>query len=137
MKRFAAAALNMLCLAGCVTAPSTSPPAAETWLTTADETQKLSRQPSQPAAGPASGDEALTIDTSQHFQKVHGFGAAMTDASAQLLSELPRDKRKSLMAELFGRSNSGLLLVRRVSPADASRCESDLSPADARRIKVF
>lgn len=108
MKRFAAAALNMLCLAGCVTAPSTSPPAAETWLTTADETQKLSRQPSQPAAGPASGDEALTIDTSQHFQKVHGFGAAMTDASAQLLSELPRVRRKSLMAELFGRSNSGL-----------------------------
>ena len=39
---------------------------------------------------------------------MHGFGAAMTDASAELLSELPDDKRKAIMAELFGRANGGL-----------------------------
>jgi glucosylceramidase len=39
---------------------------------------------------------------------MHGFGAAMTDASAQVLSGLPDDKRKALMAELFGRKNGGL-----------------------------
>ena len=78
------------------------------WLTTADETQKLAPQPIIAAAGPASGNEAVAIDTAKHFQKVHGFGAAMTDASAQLLSRLPTSKRKAIMAELFGRGPNGL-----------------------------
>jgi glucosylceramidase len=78
------------------------------WLTTADQTQKLAEQPAQHAVGRASGDEAIAIDTSKHFQKMHGFGAAMTDASAQVLSGLPKDKRRAIMAELFGRANGGL-----------------------------
>ena len=78
------------------------------WLTTADEAQKLARQPQQAPAGRAAGDEAVTIDTSKRFQEMHGFGAAMTDASAILLSNLPDSKRKAIMAELFGRANSGL-----------------------------
>ena len=40
--------------------------------------------------------------------KVVGWGAAMTDASAELLSRLPEDKRNAIMAELFGRANGGL-----------------------------
>ena len=39
---------------------------------------------------------------------MQGFGAAMTDASAELLSRLPEDKRRAIMAELFGRANGGL-----------------------------
>jgi glucosylceramidase len=78
------------------------------WLTTADQSQKLAEQPAQIAVGPASGDEAITIDTSKHFQKMHGFGAAMTDASAQVLSQLPDDKRRAIMTELFSRKNGGL-----------------------------
>jgi glucosylceramidase len=78
------------------------------WLTTADQTQKLAPKELRKAAGPAAGDEAVTIDTTRHFQKIHGFGAAMTDASAQVLSALPEAKRKAIMAELFGRANGGL-----------------------------
>jgi glucosylceramidase len=78
------------------------------WLTTADQKQKLAAQPQQQPTGRASGDEFVVIDTSRHFQRMHGFGAAMTDASAQVLSGLPDDKRKALMAELFGRKNGGL-----------------------------
>ncbi len=81
---------------------------AAMWVTSADETQKLARQPLQRATGAAKGDEAVTIDTAKHFQKIHGFGAAMTDASAKLLSALPAQKRKAVMAELFGRANGGL-----------------------------
>ena len=76
------------------------------WLTTADETQKLAPQPDQQSAGAATGDEAVSIDTTKRFQNMHGFGAAMTDASAQLLSRLPEDKRKAIMAELFGRGRT-------------------------------
>src|SRR4051812_43238352 len=78
------------------------------WLTTADEAEKLAPQPSPQSSGAAKGDEAVTIDTSKHFQKMQGFGAAMTDASAQLFSQLPEDRRKAIMAELFGRGSNGL-----------------------------
>ena len=78
------------------------------WLTTSDETRKLSPQPPQAAAGAAAGDEKVTIDTTRHFQKMHGFGAAMTDSSALLLGNLPEDKRKAIMAELFGRGPNDL-----------------------------
>lgn len=98
----------LLALAGCASVRPSSPMPAQVWLTTADETQKLTPQPLEPAAGPSSGDEAVTIDSSQRFQKIHGFGAAMTDASAQVLSSLPKDRRNAIMAELFGRANGGL-----------------------------
>ena len=78
------------------------------WLTTADASQKLSPQALQPSVGPAQGDEAIAIDTSKRFQRMHGFGAAMTDASAELFSRLPDNKRRAIMAELFGRANGGL-----------------------------
>ena len=50
------------------------------WLTTADETLKLAPRPAPQSAGAAKGDEAVTIDTSKHFQKMQGFGAAMKAA---------------------------------------------------------
>jgi glucosylceramidase len=78
------------------------------WLTTADETQKLALQPEVAGAGVATGDEALVVNSSRHFQQVHGFGAAITDASAELLSRLPEANRRALMAELFSRASGGL-----------------------------
>jgi len=108
VKRAAALMLAFLLATGCETVRPSAPAAAQMWLTTADEAQKLAPQPLLAAAGPAAGDEAVIIDSAQRFQKIHGFGAAMTDASAQVLSSLPEDKRKSLMAELFGRADGGL-----------------------------
>ena len=107
MRLIGAAILGAM-LAAC-TAPDRAPSAPPgMWVTTADESQKLAAHALPSAAGPATGDEAVTIDTSKHFQKMHGFGAAMTDASALLLSEMPEARRKALMAELFGRANDGL-----------------------------
>lgn len=108
MKKFALALLSLSLTAGCATVPTRASQPAGMWLTTSDEAQKLSPQADLQPAGAATGDEAVTIDTSKHFQKMHGFGAAMTDASAQLLSGLPENKRKALMAELFGRGPEGL-----------------------------
>ena len=102
------------------------------WLTTADETQKLTREPLQPALGSARGDEAVAIDTSKHFQKMYGFGAAMTDASALLLSELPPEKRRAIMGELFGRANGGLgLSFTRLTIGASDFSTSDYSYDDA------
>jgi glucosylceramidase len=106
--RLAAIALAALLAAGGATVRAAAPAPAEMWLTTADETQKLAPQAMVRAVGAASGDEAVTIDTSRRFQKMQGFGAAMTDASAELLSRLPEGKRRAIMAELFGRGSNGL-----------------------------
>ncbi|MBV9528485.1 glycoside hydrolase family 30 beta sandwich domain-containing protein [Sphingomonas sp.] len=108
MKRLAAILAAMLLIAGCSTLPSSGAAPAEMWLTTADQAQKLAPQPLVGANGPAVGDEAITIDTGRRFQTMHGFGAAMTDASAEVLSRLPNDQRRAVMAELFGRGTHGL-----------------------------
>lgn len=108
MMRLAALLLGALVIAGCSTVQPMSAAPAEMWLTTADEAQKLAPQPSLAPLGPAVGDEAVAIDTSHRFQTMRGFGAAMTDASAEVLSRLPTNKRKALMAELFGRGPNGL-----------------------------
>jgi glucosylceramidase len=78
------------------------------WLTTADGTRKLAPQPLLKSTGAAKGDETVSIQTAKRFQRMHGFGAAMTDASAELFSRLPEAKRRAIMAELFGRKNGGL-----------------------------
>lgn len=108
MKRLASALIGLALTAGCSTLPALAPTTAEVWLTTADETQKLAPQAALAPAGAVAGDEAVTIDSSQRFQQMHGFGAAITDASAELLSRLPEDKRRAIMAELFGRQHGGL-----------------------------
>jgi glucosylceramidase len=95
-----------LVIAACAKPETTQQPGV--WLTTADETKKLAEQPAPKPDGPAKGDELVTIDTSKRFQKMQGFGAAMTDASAQVFSQLPEDKRKAIMSELFGRGANGL-----------------------------
>lgn len=103
----------LFCLLGTLTAACTSiqlpaPRQAEMWVTTADETWKLAPQLPIATSGAARGDEAVTIDSTQHFQRIQGFGAAMTDASAELLSRLPDEQRRAIMSELFGRENGGL-----------------------------
>ena len=91
-----------LTLLGALTAACTSvqlppPGQAEMWVTTIDGEQKLAPQPPVVTIGSATGDETVSIDTSKQFQRIHGFGAAMTDASAQLLSDLPDEQRKTIM----------------------------------------
>ncbi len=108
MRRLAASVFTTMLLAGCATVGTPPATPAEMWLTTADGAQRVAPQQLQQSVGAASGSEAVTIDTAEHFQKMHGFGAAMTDASAQVLSDLPDDKRQAIMAELFGRENGGL-----------------------------
>jgi len=107
VKRIALAFATAL-TTGCAAVPQPGSPIAQMWLTTADQAQKLSPQADRQSDGPATGDEAVAIDTSKRFQKMHGFGAAITDASAELLSGLPEAKRKAVMEELFGRGPSGI-----------------------------
>jgi glucosylceramidase len=73
------------------------------WITTPDQSQLL-----QPQAGglafqkTASTGTVLTVDDSQTFQTMDGFGYCLTGGSAELLHALSAPARTRLLRELFG-----------------------------------
>lgn len=108
--RALAALLLALALAACAHVPGMGPK-ARVWASSADGTRKLERQ-ADLAPGDAAG-AVLTLDPGKTDQTMVGFGAAMTDASAQLFqTALSPAQRKALFAELFGRQGLGLNFLR-------------------------
>lgn len=84
------------------------------WASSIDQSRKLARLPSLPLvdAGAAQLDDVV-VDLAAQGQEIVGFGAAMTDASAQLIQNvLPPAERGKLLAELFRRDGLGLSFVR-------------------------
>src|ERR1041384_120692 len=96
----------VLTLVGCTSTPSSVhlPSVVHMWLTTINGRNKLAAQaPIVLQSGQASSmsDALINIDPSQHFQRITGFGAAMTDTSAYVLSQLSPDQQQAAMHELF------------------------------------
>ena len=54
----------------------------------------------------------IQLDTTQRYQSILGFGAALTDASCYLLNGMEPAARKSLCSELFSSSGLGLSVSR-------------------------
>ncbi|MET4637271.1 glycoside hydrolase family 30 beta sandwich domain-containing protein [Mycetocola sp. 2940] len=79
-----------------------SPTASEvTAVTTSADGRDLMR-PLDVDAQPASeGELTVSVDTDVEHQRVDGFGAAMTHASADLFAGMPADARADLLDELF------------------------------------
>jgi glucosylceramidase len=80
-------------------------PAARLWLTTADGADKLAYQGTVPfssSPGDAPGNAATAVvDPTLEYQVMQGFGGAITDSSASVLSTLPPGQRAAVMASLF------------------------------------
>jgi glucosylceramidase len=55
---------------------------------------------------------SIRLDPGQRYQKVLGFGAALTDASCYLLQQLDEAKRAALLDECFGASGLRLSVAR-------------------------
>ncbi|HEY1463728.1 MAG TPA: glycoside hydrolase family 30 protein [Terriglobales bacterium] len=55
---------------------------------------------------------AIQIDPSQRYQKILGFGAAFTDASCYIFSQLNQQERQALLSEFFGPSGLRLSVCR-------------------------
>lgn len=72
------------------------------WLTNPDKSALLQRQniALDFSAGPAV-DPVITVDTTQTYQSIDGFGYALTGGSAQLIYALPSSQRAALLNELF------------------------------------
>jgi len=74
-----------------------------TWLTTPDRTAQLAEQKkTQFLPGTRAGVATVTVDDTQRYQRVEGFGASMTDSSAYLLRQkLAPGQLEGVMKALF------------------------------------
>jgi O-glycosyl hydrolase len=80
-------------------APALGASNTRVWMTTGDRTNLLKEQSGASMDAPAQGLPEITIDPSQRFQKIDGFGASITDSSAHLIAESPQ--RDAIMRDLF------------------------------------
>ncbi|CAN5365160.1 glucosylceramidase [soil metagenome] len=85
------------------------------WTSSADGARRLEPGPGIALAlsSDAPAGATVTIDPRERHQSIVGFGAAMTDASAELFeTAMTRSARDRLFAELFGRDRLGLSFLR-------------------------
>ena len=121
------AALSLLSVSA-----SANPAGVEGWLTTADGSRKLSPMEDVKVVQIAKGQNPdIVINTQKRFQKIAGFGASITDASAYLIqTKLSENARQALMRELFSRSAGLGFSVTRITIGASDFSQSHYSYAD-------
>ncbi len=100
------------------------PDAIQTWLTTADRSSLLSLQTNSLHFSASNGPEpAIEVNDMAQYQRMEGFGVAVTGGSAQLLMRMDRAQRTSLLEELFGTKSDDI----RISYIRVSIGSSDMN----------
>lgn len=75
----------------------------QAWVTTGDKARLLSREAPATLDGGSPAAVVIDVDPSTQYQEIHGFGAAITDASGWLLqNRLNPAQRDALLNDLFG-----------------------------------
>ena len=118
-KRHCRALLLCAALAACGRAASVNRSvllnaAAQAWITTGDQSRLLSAEPDVPFQFMADTTRVVVdVEEGTSYQEMIGFGAAVTDASARLITNTLGLQRDTIMRELFGRNPGiGLTFVR-------------------------
>ncbi|MDB5200821.1 MAG: glucosylceramidase [Ferruginibacter sp.] len=79
------------------------------WVTTADRLNQLTKQNGILGfSTTANSFMDITVDSTQLFQPIDGFGYTLTQGSAQLIWQLPATERATLLAELFGNVDNSI-----------------------------
>ncbi|GMK43279.1 hypothetical protein PghCCS26_04060 [Paenibacillus glycanilyticus] len=79
------------------------------WMTTGDKSNLIAKQPD--VAFESNGAPAeLTIDVDENtkYQTIDGFGGALTDSSAYVVSQMDNQAKDALMNKLFSREGDGV-----------------------------
>ncbi|MFL6674745.1 MAG: glycoside hydrolase family 30 protein [Massilia sp.] len=93
-----------LALLGACTLDALAEARVQAWVTTGDQSKLLSREKDAVFGRAAPAPLVIDIDPSTRYQQMQGFGAAITDASAELIqNRLQPQQRAALMQDLFGR----------------------------------
>lgn len=96
-------------LAGVAMNAAAAPTPVQAWVTTGDQSKLLSREKDAAFDGAKRAGVVIEVDPAKRYQEIAGFGAAITDASAELIQgRLTAPARDALMQELFGRKGDGI-----------------------------
>jgi glucosylceramidase len=93
----------------------TGPSSGEITVRVTDEKRRFEIAPAlawRPNSDRKLSGEIITLEPEKKFQEILGFGAAFTDASCYVFSQLPDDSRQQLFHELFHPSELGLNVCR-------------------------
>jgi glucosylceramidase len=106
--------LTVACCGGTASAQDVDPYQAEVVQTSASLSQSLAQLPDlEFGSATAVPEPVIRVDAGVRYQRVGGFGAAMTDTSAWLIErKTPVAAREALMSELFGPAGIHLNFVR-------------------------
>ena len=89
-----------------------TPPAVnevDFWLTKGDQSILLQKQSGVLAFNTVTNSNPeITVDTTQRYQSVDGFGYTLTSGSATLINSLPANSKASLLQELFGKDANAI-----------------------------
>ena len=86
-----------------VTPPVSTNPDVAFWVTKADQSILLQQQANVLSLGtPSTSTQTITLDSTQVFQTVDGFGYTLTGGSASLINALNSTEKSNLLNELFG-----------------------------------
>ena len=90
-----------------------TPPAGKNevdfWLTKGDQSILLQKQAGVLAFNTiTNSNPEITVDTTQRFQSVDGFGYTLTSGSATLINSLSANSKASLLQELFGKDANSI-----------------------------
>ncbi|OOQ57899.1 glucan endo-1,6-beta-glucosidase [Mucilaginibacter pedocola] len=107
------------------TTPRNATSAVTTWLTTADQSNKLTQGSVSFAADAGTNANTITVDEGTTYQGIDGFGFTLTGGSAQLLNGLGGNQA-NVLNELFGTGNGQI----GISYLRISIGASDLSSSD-------
>lgn len=80
--------------------------AGEYWLTKGDRSVEFEEQGGRYVLTPTAEMPLITIDTSQKFQTMEGFGYTLNGGSAMHLANMSPSARKDLLQELFGNTGN-------------------------------
>jgi glucosylceramidase len=102
-------------LSACSTPKETSTPNTKSgqvavWLTTGDQKSLLAKQAAGLNFAPATttNDPVISLDDSQTFQTIDGFGYTLTGGSATQINKLPETEKDALLKELFSAKDNGI-----------------------------
>lgn len=104
-------------------APAAAMVAVAQWSSSADASRKLAAMPSLQLVPMAPAPDVVTVEPLRQYQAMVGFGAAMTDASADVIMGMPdAEAREALFDELFLPDRQGFAFMRLpIGASDFSR----------------
>ncbi len=95
--------------------PPVLPPGISYWLTTGDKNNLITKQTTSQDFGTITNSQpVITVDSTQRFQQVDGFGYTLTSGSAELINQLGATEKNTLLSELFGtgENSTGISFLR-------------------------